>query len=130
MTVEEYYERVLDDVLRYRADCEFVNEYEEAECRQCNENVFGSIERMLKKHLRPSWVTEYLPENDGEYFVTWTTSATEKHLVGVCEYSEGEGWILEPYMQAYPDVRIKAWMEMPKPYRENVDEQTTTEEEI
>ena len=44
--------KIKDDISRYRADCEFVNEFEEPECRQCNANVFDSIERIIDKHLK------------------------------------------------------------------------------
>ena len=52
MTIHEFAEKIKYDTGRYRADCEFVNEFEEPECRQCNANVFDSIERIIDKHLK------------------------------------------------------------------------------
>ena len=49
----EAWDNVRDDIGAYRADCELADDYEnDSDCRQCTANVFGSIERIIDKHLK------------------------------------------------------------------------------
>ena len=81
-------------------------------------------------------VSERLPEEYGEYMITWTTSHSlvngEYGFLGVAEYeSSGEydyennefkgEWLLEDYIKNYPNVKVTAWMPLPEPYRESED---------
>lgn len=53
MTIQKFAQLIKDDIARYRADCEFVSEADDdPTCRQCTANVFGSIERIIDKHLK------------------------------------------------------------------------------
>lgn len=77
------------------------------------------------------WIpcSERLPEEYGEYRITWTTSASKKHFVGDSEYEvtgewddkrndfKGE-WLLDDYIKAYPDVKVIAWKPIEEPYME------------
>lgn len=124
MTLDEY-TQIMDDIAKYRADCEFVNEYEEPECRQCNANVFGSIERMIEKHKGDGWHTKP-PEESGEYLVTWTWDG-ERPALGICEYEIDElvpdgMWWPEAYMKSYPGWKVVAWMPLPDAYKGVEDE--------
>ena len=80
-------------------------------------------------------VSERLPEEYGEYMITWTTSnslARKEGFLGTAEYElsgeydhennrfKGE-WILEDYIKNYSDVKVTAWMPLPKPYSESED---------
>ena len=64
-------------------------------------------------------VTERLPEKDGEYFVTWTTSRANRPLLEICEYSCDE-WDIGNG-SAYSDAEVIAWMPLPVPYDDGVD---------
>ena len=75
---------------------------------------------------------ERLPEEYGEYRITWTTSASKKQFVGDSEYEitsewddehyrfKGE-WLLDDYIKNYPDVKVIAWKPIEEPYKENPD---------
>ena len=77
------------------------------------------------------WIpcSERLPEEYGEYRITWTTSASKKRFVGDAEYEvtdewddkrndfKGE-WLLDDYIKAYPDVKVIAWKPIEEPYAE------------
>ena len=74
---------------------------------------------------------ERLPEEYGEYRITWTTSASKKRFVGDAEYEvtdelddkrndfKGE-WLLDDYIKAYSDVNIIAWKPIEEPWKEDV----------
>ena len=80
------------------------------------------------------WIpcSERLPEEYGEYRITWTTSASKKQFVGDSEYEitsewddehyrfKGE-WLLDDYIKNYPDVKVIAWKPIEEPYKENPD---------
>ena len=91
-------------------------------------------ERMIQ-HFKvlPSaqrWIpcSERLPEEYGEYRITWTTSASKKRFVGDAEYEvtdewddkrndfKGE-WLLDDYIKAYPDVKVIAWKPIEEPWK-------------
>lgn len=74
-------------------------------------------------------VSERLPEEYGEYRITWATSYSKKRFVGDAEYEvtgewdaehdrfKGE-WLLDDYIKNYPDVNVLAWKPLEEPYRE------------
>lgn len=69
-----------------------------------------------------------LPEEYGEYRITWITSASKKRFIGDAEYEvtgewdaehdrfKGE-WLLDEYID-YPDVKVLAWKPLEEPYQE------------
>ena len=78
------------------------------------------------------WIpcSERMPEEYGEYRITWsTTCAPKKRFIGDCEYEityewdaeqnrfKGE-WLLDDYIKNYPDVKVLAWKPLEEPYRE------------
>ena len=83
----------------------------------------------------PRWipVSERLPEEYGEYLITWTTSQSKRQFIGI---SEGEvtseydhehnrfkfEWLLEDYVKNYPNVKVTAWMPLPKPFEPHESE--------
>ena len=78
------------------------------------------------------WIpcSERLPEEYGEYLITWETSKAPTRFIGFAEGEEtGEwddehdrfvfSWLPEDYIiEKYPDWRVIAWMPLPEPYRE------------
>jgi hypothetical protein len=79
----------------------------------------------------PQWIpcSERLPEEYGEYRITWKTScASNRRFIGDCEYEEtlewdiehdrwkGQ-WLLADYIKEYPDVEVIAWKPLEEPYR-------------
>ena len=70
-----------------------------------------------------------LPEEYGEYRITWVTSASKKRFIGDSEYEvtsvwdeeqkgfKGE-WLLDDYIKNYPDVKVIAWKPLEEPYKE------------
>ena len=78
----------------------------------------------------PRWipVSERLPEEYGEYLITWTTSSSKKPFIAICECENTTvydhehirfkvEWLFDDYIKAYPDVEVRAWMPLPKPYK-------------
>lgn len=87
------------------------------------------------------WIpcSERLPEEYGEYYITWTTSLSEKPFIAICEgevTSEYDfeherfkfEWLLEDYIKAYPDVAVIAWMPLVEPYKGEQYEQKSDDE--
>lgn len=84
---------------------------------------------------RQRWIPvgERLPEEYGEYLITWTTSQSKRPFIGI---SEGEvtseydhehnrfkfKWLLEDYVKNYPDVEVVAWMPLPELYKAESEE--------
>ena len=80
------------------------------------------------------WIpcSERLPEEYGEYQITWTTSASKKRFIGDSEFEvtsewdaehykfKGE-WLLDEHIKNYPDVKVIAWMPLPEPYEGEED---------
>ena len=102
-------------------------------------NTEGEIRRALnmgiaaiKREQRWIPVSERLPEEYGEYMITWTTSHSMVNgkygFLGTAEYEltgeydaennrfKGE-WLLEEYVENYSDVKVTAWMPLPEPYK-------------
>ena len=86
--------------------------------------------RMAIKALKEQqWIPckARLPEEYGEYRITWITSASEKRLIGDAEFEvtgvwdnehdrfEGE-WLLDDYIKNYPDVEVLAWKPLEEPW--------------
>ena len=74
-------------------------------------------------------VSERLPEEYGEYRITWKTSSDPgKRFIGDAEYEPryewddahdrffGE-WLLDDYIKFYPDVEVIAWKPLEEPYK-------------
>lgn len=78
------------------------------------------------------WIpcSDRLPEEYGEYLITWETSKAPTRFIG---FAEGEetgvwddqhdrfvfSWLPEDYIiERYPDWRVVAWMPLPEPYKE------------
>ena len=79
-------------------------------------------------------VKDRLPEEYGEYLITWITSQSKRPFIAICEceisniYNHEKNrfdavWLLYDYIKAYPDVEVIAWMELPKPYEERSGEE-------
>ena len=87
----------------------------------------------LHLELVPSaqqWIpcSERLPEEYGEYYITWMTSSSKRPFVAICEgevtgeYDHKHNrfkfeWLLEDYIKACPNVEVIAWMPLPEPYK-------------
>ena len=72
-------------------------------------------------------ISERLPEEYGEYLITWTTSLSKRSFIGISEgqvtneYDHEHNrfkfeWLLEDYIKNYPDVEVIAWMPLPESY--------------
>ena len=72
-------------------------------------------------------VSERVPEEYGEYLITWTTSLSKRSFIGISEgqvtneYDHEHNrfkfeWLLEDYIKNYPDVEVIAWMPLPESY--------------
>ena len=91
----------------------------------------------LKKQEQDRWipVTERLPEEYGEYRITWETSSDPgKRFIGDAEYEPGYEWdndhdrfkgewLLEDYIKIYPNVEVIAWKPIGEPYTEEENDQ-------
>lgn len=88
------------------------------------DNLVESVNRT--GHWIP--VSERLPEESGEYLITWTGILGEhgekrtKPLLGIAEYEiyepeNYEDWITtENEFEHYRDIKVSAWMPLPKPF--------------
>ena len=52
----EHHEKIKEDLRRYEADCKFASD--DSSCGICLDNIFGSFERMLDRHLTATKDTE------------------------------------------------------------------------
>ena len=87
------------------------------------------------QYYHDGWIPceERLPEEYGEYRITWTTSASKKRFIGDAEFEvtgkwdakydrfKGE-WLLGDYINAYPDVKVIAWKPLEEPYKGGAQE--------
>ena len=92
----------------------------------------------LEKQEADMWipVTERLPEEYGEYRITWKTSSNPgKRFSGDAEYEPGfewdddhdrfKGeWLLEDYIKIYPNVEVIAWKPIGEPYTEEENDKS------
>lgn len=80
----------------------------------------------------PHWIpcSERLPEKQGEYRITWITSASRKRFIGDAEFEvtnvehdrfTGE-WLFDDYIKNYPDVSVLAWKPLEEPWGGGRDE--------
>lgn len=71
-------------------------------------------------------VKDQLPEEYGEYLITWITSQSKRPFIAICEceisntYNHEKNrfdvvWLLDDYIKAYPDVEVIAWQPLPEP---------------
>ena len=79
------------------------------------DRIIDAADNYAEERTRWIPVTEHLPEEDGEYFVTWTTSRSKRPLLEICEYSCGE-WDIDNG-SAYSDAEVIAWMPLPECYK-------------
>ena len=83
----------------------------------------------LEKQEQGDWIpcAERLPEEYGEYRITWKTSLFDNRLIADAEYEpENEydavnrefigKWLLDDYIKAYSDVEVIAWKPIEDPY--------------
>ena len=93
------------------------------------DKVIETISECVEPSEIPQWIpcSERLPEEYGEYRITWTTSASKKRLIGDSEFevtSEWDGehyrfkgeWLLDNYIKNYPDVKVLAWKPLEEPW--------------
>ena len=99
------------------------------------DDVVALREAVKALEQEPKWfsVSERLPEEYGEYLITWTTSQSKRPFIGI---SEGEvtseydhehnrfkfEWLLDDYVKNYPDVEVIAWMPLPELYKAESEE--------
>lgn len=64
-------------------------------------------------------VSERLPEEYGEYMITWISDQTNKPLISIAEYEHDiDQWMLDDYINnAYTGVGVTAWMPLPPAYK-------------
>ena len=96
----------------------------------CNEieciRALPSVQPSRKGH----WidVNERLPEEYGEYMITWVSDYTNKPLISIAEYEITDDfdrkncrflgeWLFDEYMSAYTNIKVTAWMPLPEPYK-------------
>ncbi|MBR4406038.1 MAG: DUF551 domain-containing protein [Bacteroidaceae bacterium] len=67
---------------------------------------------------------ERLPEEEGEYLITWTGTLAHTHtwhfirVVEYIKYRDGFYWDTDDiYDYGYRDVEVIAWMPLPEPYK-------------
>ena len=106
-----------------------VTEYVESSYVDCVD--IEALKMAIKALKEPEhrWIScsERLPEEYGEYRITWTTSVSKKRFIGDSEYEvtgewddkrndfRGE-WLLDDYIKEYPDVKVIAWKPIEEPY--------------
>lgn len=98
-------------------------------------DVVMAIEKLPSAQPEQRWIpcSKRLPEEYGEYRITWITSASGKRLIGDAEFEvtsvwdnehdrfKGE-WLLADYIKCYPDVKVLAWKPLEDPWRGKEDD--------
>lgn len=97
----------------------------------CPKDIYNLFAIIPSVQPEQHWIpcSERLPEECGEYRITWTTSASKNLFIGDSEYeitSEWDDerndwvgkWLLDDYITAYPDVKVIAWKPLEEPYKE------------
>lgn len=119
--------RTLDEMVSY-----FNQQVSEMDIDQSYKiQLLGMVSALAYGVQKPHWIpcSERLPEEYGEYRITWTTSASKHLFIGDAEYeitSEWDDerndwvgkWLLDDYITAYPDVKVIAWKPLEEPYKE------------
>ena len=99
--------------------------------------VNTALDTVIEAAEETRWIpcSERLPEEYGEYLITWTTSQSKKSYIAICEceitneydyeYDRfNVEWVLDDYIEAYRDVEVIAWLPLPQPYKaEGSDEE-------
>ena len=94
------------------------------------DGVIERIQNLPSAQPEQRWIpcSERLPEEYGEYRITWITSASRKRFIGDSEFEvtsvwdnehdrfKGE-WLLDDYIKNYPDVKVLAWKPLEEPWR-------------
>lgn len=93
------------------------------------------LEKLKTAQPEQRWIpcSERIPEEYGEYLISWTTSQSKRQFIEICECEvtseydyEHERfeceWLLDDYITNYPDVTVIAWMPLPEPYKEGTDD--------
>jgi len=93
--------------------------------------IHEAIDMLRQSQQEPPWIpcSERLPDEYGEYRITWVTSLVpSKRFIGDSEYEvtsvwdeerkgfKGE-WLLDEYIKHYPDVKVIAWKPLEEPYQ-------------
>ena len=83
------------------------------------------ILNLIRLDKREKWipVTEKLPEEYGEYLITWTCDQQKKPLIAIaeCENNGSDAfnikWLFDEYMSAYTNIKVTAWRPLPEPFK-------------
>ena len=78
-------------------------------------------------------VSERLPEEYGEYLISWICDQQKKPLIAIseCEVTNtwndrlgvfDVNWLYDEYMSAYTNIKVIAWMPLPEPYKAESEE--------
>ena len=116
----------IDILKQYREKPTLINEIEtQEEATWLDEALDMAIKALEQTRWIP--VTEYEPEEYGEFMITWVADEVNKPLIGFAEYEitgkydheknrfKGE-WLFEDYVKAYTNPKVTAWMPLPNPY--------------
>ena len=97
----------------------------------CGQQAIDALCELPSAQPEQRWIpcSERLPEEYGEYRITWKTSyAPNRRFIGDCEYEVSSEWdiehdrwkgqwLLADYVKAYPDVEVIAWKPLEEPYK-------------
>ena len=95
-----------------------------------------ALDKAIETIEQTTWipVSERLPEEYGEYLITWKNPKYPKTYIGICECEITDvydhehhrfevEWLFDGHITtAYPDSYVIAWMPLPKPYEPQENE--------
>lgn len=132
MTNEEAKAIISNEYKCVDRDCDI-----ERSCGKCDlmmpnkEPILKAYKLAIKALEQTTWipVSERLPEEYGEYLITWKNPKYSKTYIGICEceitdvYDHEHNrfeveWLFDGHITtAYPDSYVIAWMPLPEPYK-------------
>lgn len=90
-------------------------------------NVLGGIILIIMEGRGMDWidVNDAEPQEDEVYLITWygyLLGTKTREFIEIAEYDGAEWCVDHIAKRGYKDIRVTAWMPLPDPYKQEVEE--------